>query len=117
MAPGRPDILLALGKSLSLSGYYSRARWFLDMARKNGGESPILSLCLIENCLLQQDNKLARAYLQHALQFLPLSAILSTLNNTKTQYQTIPINYQTVPINTDILLPFITQEIKDYVSY
>jgi len=110
MAPGQPDILLALGKSLSLTGYYTRARWFLDMAREHGGENPIISLCLIENCLLQQDEKLAKAYLQHALRHHTLPSILETLTTNKTQYQT-------VPINADLLLPFIAREVKTFVSH
>jgi len=110
MTPGRPDILLALGKSLSLTGYYSRARWFLDMAREKGGESPIVSLCLIENCLLQKNTKLAQAYLRHALSRHPLPSLLDTLTTSKNQYQT-------VPVNADILLPFLTQEVKEYVSH
>ena len=108
LAPGRPDILLALGRSLSLDGYHVRARWFLDMARQKGGENPIVSLCLIENCLLQGNEKYARAYLHHALQQHTLPALLNTLNNQKTRYQA-------VPLNSAVLLPFITREVKEYV--
>lgn len=110
LAPGRPDILLALGRSLSLSGYYDRARWFLDMSRQKGGESPIVSLCLIENNLLQNNKKMAKAYLHHALQHHTLPSLLATLTNTQTQYQSIPVN-------ATILLPFITQEVEEYVSH
>ena len=108
LAPGRPDVLLALGRSLSLGGYHTRARWFLDMARQKGGENPIVSLCLIENCLMQNNEKLARAYLHHALQQHTLPALLSTLVNEKTRYQS-------VPLNSDALIPFITQEVKEYL--
>jgi tetratricopeptide (TPR) repeat protein len=109
LAPGRPDILLALGRSLSLAGYYDRARWFLDMSRQKGGESPIVSLCLIENFLLKENKKMARAYLEHALLHHTLPSLLVTLTNSKTQYQS-------VPMNTGILLPFISQEVQEYVS-
>lgn len=110
LAPGRPDILLALGRSLSLSGHYDRARWFLDMARQKGGESPVVSLCLIENNLLRGNRKMAKAYLHHALQYHTLPSLLSALTNVKTQYQS-------VPMNTAFLLPFITQEVQEYVSH
>lgn len=109
LAPERTDILLALGRGFSISGHYSRARWFLDMARQKGGENPIVSLCLIENCLLQNNIKLAKAYLHHALQHHTIASLEATLKNSK-------IQYQSVPINIEILLPFITQEIKEYVS-
>lgn len=110
LAPGRPDILLALGRSLSLSGYYDRARWFLDMSRQKGGESPIVSLCLIENYLLKNNKKMAQAYLQHAMQHHTLPSLLATLKNSKTQYQS-------VPVNTSIIIQFIKQEVKEYVSH
>jgi Tfp pilus assembly protein PilF len=109
LAPGRPDILLALGRSLSLSGYYDRARWFLDMSRQKGGESPIVSLCLIENSLLGNNKKMAKAYLHHALQHHTLPSLFTTLTNTKTRYQSIPVN-------AAILQPFITEEVQEYVS-
>ena len=108
LAPGRPDIILALGRSLSLAGYHTRARWFLDLARQKGGENPIVSLCLIENCLLQGNEKYARAYLHHALQQHTLPVLLNTLNNQKTRYQA-------VPLNSAVLHPFITREVQEYV--
>ena len=109
LAPGRPDVILALGRSLSLSGYYDRARWFLDMARQKGGENPIVSFCLIENNLLRGNRKMAKAYLHHALQQHTVASLLATLTNSKTQYQS-------VPINTALLTPFITKEIQEYVA-
>jgi len=110
LAPERPDILLALGKSMSLIGYYSRARWYFDMARIKGGENPIITLCLIENSLLQQNDKLALIYLHHALRCHPLQTIFDLLKKSK-------IQYQTVPINTNIILPFVNKEIISYLSH
>lgn len=109
MAPNRPDILLALGRSLSLSGHHDRARWFLDMAREKGGENPIVSLCLIENCLLQNNAKLAKAYLAHALQHHTIPSLLTTMTELKNMYSS-------VPIDKTILQPFITEEIINYTS-
>jgi hypothetical protein len=79
------------------------------MSRQKGGESPIVSLCLIENFLLKENKKMARAYLEHALLHHTLPSLLVTLTNSKTQYQS-------VPMNTGILLPFISQEVQEYVS-
>ena len=109
LAPGRPDIILALGKSLSLTGYYSRARWFLDLARKKGGENPIVSLCLIENCLLHQETLLARTYLSELLHNVPIPTLFNILSESTKQHQT-------VPMNKDILVPFIQNEAKMYIA-
>ena len=109
MNPLRPDILLSLGKSLSLTGYYNRAKWFIDLSRTKGGENLIVSLCLIENCLLQQETKLAKSYLKELLDNVPIPTIFTILSEPSKQYQT-------VPMNRVILIPFIQNELKMYTD-
>ena len=105
LAPFRPDILLAIGKSMSMQGYHKHARWFLDMARQQGGESPIVSAALIENCLLQKSEKCAQAYLDHSLDYHSLPSLLQVSRAEKP-------NYMTIPIDSNLSYPFITKAIQ-----
>lgn len=110
IAPNRPDILLTIGKCFSLLGYHRRANWFFSRKRKLGGNDAVVSLCIIENFLLENNLLLAKKELRQALNSFPLSYYVAPLHAEKN------IQYRTVPLSKEMLLPFIRSELPTITS-
>jgi Tfp pilus assembly protein PilF len=113
--PKRPDVMMTLGRAFTLLGHYQHAERFLNMARKFGGEDPILSLCLIENSLLSKNTRLAHAYVLHAIKQHPLPQLLDHLHfkDESASSDTEQNIYRTVPINTKLLKPYIQNQLQE----
>jgi len=113
--PNRPDVMMTLGRAFTLLGHYQHAERFLNMARKFGGEDPILSLCLIENSLLSKNTRLAHAYVLHAIKQHPLPQLLDHLHfkDESASSDTEQNIYRTVPINTKLLKPYIQNQLQE----
>lgn len=105
LVPGRPAILLALGNCMSELGYYERAQWFLNLARKYGGEDVIVLLNLMQNALRRDDTRLAKKIWYRLLERYSLPSIFARL-------QPVSKRYQTVPLDAELLRPFMVRNIK-----
>lgn len=110
LAPGRPDILLAIGNCLSSMGYYQRAQWFLRLAERTGGRDVIVLLNLIQNAFSHEDMAMARKSLHRMLALYPLYGIWHRLEPSTE-------NYRTAPLNRPLLKSFIASEIKTLPSF
>ncbi|MDJ0810559.1 MAG: tetratricopeptide repeat protein [Desulfobacterales bacterium] len=106
LAPGRPDILLAIGNSLSAMGYYERAQWFIRQAQKAGGHDMVVVLNLLQNALAAGDMAMARKTLDQMLARYPLPMILD-LDRLSAE------RYRNVPLQIGRLQAFITSEIHN----
>ncbi len=109
-APNRPDILLTLGKSLSLLGYHNRAKFYYLRAKKYGGNDSIISLCLIENALKQGHIDQARNELHNSINRFSLLYFLQPLKAKPAE------RYRSVPLSIEILIPFIKTELESTTS-
>jgi tetratricopeptide (TPR) repeat protein len=104
-APGRPDILLPLGKCFSLLGYHEKARWFFSRTRASGSDDAIVSLCIIEDAIRNGETKFARDELQRSIKRFPLSYYFEPMKAN------LEDRYREVPLSNDILIPFIQSEL------
>jgi Tfp pilus assembly protein PilF len=105
-APGRPDILLPLGKCFSLLGYPDKAKFFFLYARKRGLDDAVVSLCIIENDLRYGQSEHARTELQRGIKRFPLAFLLRTLQAPPAE------RYGTIPLSNEIIVPFIQAEMS-----
>lgn len=104
-APRRPDILLTLGKCFSLLGYYNKAEWYLSLARQNGRDDAIVSLCMIENFLRSSKTGQARDELQRSINRFSLAYFLKPLH---AQHKD---RYREIPLSKEILVSFVQPEL------
>jgi tetratricopeptide (TPR) repeat protein len=104
-APGRPDILLTLGKCFSLLGYHEKARWFFSRTRASGRNDAIVSLCIIEDAIRNGETKFARDELQRSIKRFPLSYYFEPMKAK------LEDRYREVPLSNDILIPFFQSEL------
>ena len=110
-APNRPDINLHLGKCMSMLGYNDRARFFYQRSRENGGDNPLLSLCIIENALKSNDNHGARSELKRALTRYPVATLLSQIRPRPEGQQ-----FRSIPLDKKLLTSFILSEFDSTID-
>jgi tetratricopeptide (TPR) repeat protein len=91
--PGRPDILLYLGRCLSDLGHGNRAHWFFQRALEAGGPDEIVLFSMIQNDLVRGNLGMAQATFQRMLGLFPLPRILKTLDPTNERFRTVPIDH------------------------
>jgi tetratricopeptide (TPR) repeat protein len=104
-SPARPDVLLTLGKCLSLMGYHDRAKWYFSLARKNGRNDAVVSLCIIENALRSDNIGQAQEELNRSFGLFSLAYLLQPFN-----FQ-ISDRYREVPLENEILIPFLQSQL------
>jgi tetratricopeptide (TPR) repeat protein len=104
-SPLRPDILLTLGKCLSLMGYQDRAKWYFSLARKNGRNDAVVSLCIIENALRSDNIQQAQEELNRSFGLFSLSYFFQPLNFQSSD------RYREVPLDNEILIPFLQSQL------
>jgi tetratricopeptide (TPR) repeat protein len=104
-APGRPDILLPLGKCFSLLGYYDKANLYFSLSRQMGLDDAVVSFSIIENDLRHGQVEHARVELQRSIDRLPLAYLLRTLHAKPAE------RYGTIPLSNEIIVPFLQREL------
>ncbi len=110
LAPGKQDILLNIGKSMSLLGHYRQADWFFRQARTKGGNSALLSLLIVENLVRAQITKQAADELEFALKRFPVPYLVSPLKAPTDE------KFRSTPLSTGILTPFLQAKIPELIA-
>ncbi len=103
--PQRADIVIHLGRALTLNRLYDQADQTLKLIWREGANISV-SLCLIENALMQEQENKAKYYLKKLLSINSFGEIKALLSNSTNQYNTIPLS-------NAMLNNFITRESHD----
>lgn len=110
LAPGKQEILLNIGKSMSLLGHYQQADWFLRQSRTSGGNSALVSLSIIENLVRAYNPEKAADELEFALKRFPVPYLLSPLKAPADE------KFRSTPLSADLLSPFLQEELPKLIS-
>lgn len=109
-APGRPDVLLTLGKCFSMLEEYKKANWFYHQARKRGEGGAVLSLCLIENNLKANWLSKSRQELERSMHLFSLNYFLNPLQAPDNE------RFRSVPLANEVLTPFLQTELPQLTN-
>ena len=92
LAPNFKTTLMYMGTSLSLSGDYSRADWFLRRADKIPPESIMPLFCLIENSIKAGNLKDAERYTDRLLDSFSIIAVMDQLKRLSYDNFLLPVS-------------------------
>ena len=95
---------------MSLLGHYDKAKWFYSLARKNGRDDALISMCIIENALLAQNDILARSELTRAFNRFPVAYFFTPLTGSLGQ------KFREVPLDENLLFKYIRSELHEVID-
>jgi len=104
IAPNFKTTLMYMGSALSLSGYYSRADWFLNRAAQKSSGDIMNYFCLLENSLRAGDESGAEKYTEKLFTLFSLKTI-------ETNLKILSRNYRSAPVSQELIYPIIKRKL------
>ena len=104
IAPNFKTTLMYMGSALSLSGYYSRADWFLNRAAQKSSGDIMNYFCLLENSLRAGDESGAEKYTEKLFTLFSLKTI-------ETNLKMLSRNYRSAPVSQELIYPIIKRKL------
>ncbi|MFV9644861.1 MAG: tetratricopeptide repeat protein [Desulfobacterales bacterium] len=104
IAPNFKTTLMYMGSALSLSGYYSRADWFLNRAAQKSSGDIMIYFCLIENSLRAGDESRAEKYTEKLFTLFNLKTI-------ETNLKMLSRDYRFAPVSQELIYPIIKRKL------
>jgi protein O-mannosyl-transferase len=96
LAPFKPNILLNIGKALSMSGSYENAEWFFQLVHKIDRDDPMPLFALIENGVRAGKRKKAELYTKALFSRFPMDFVIRKLEALSDNRSTIPFSADTI---------------------
>jgi len=106
IAPNFKTTLMYMGSALSLSGYYSRADWFLNRAAQKSSGDIMNYFCLLENSLRAGDESGAEKYTEKLFTLFSLKTI-------ETNLKILSRNYRSAPVSKNLIAPIIKNKLME----
>jgi len=105
LTPKNINLLLNMGRTLSLMEDYKRAHFFLNQAHNYAPENITTFFCLMENSIRSEDKSNLDKYTEELLSVFTITTIMDTLKE-------ISENNSFTPVSSKILLPMIAETLN-----